>query len=800
MRKLSTLLLLLLIAIGAKAADFDLAIENASLDQDLYLAGDEATLTVNLVNNGDRTVSGFTIMYSIDGSEGVVNTFTTTLNSTRTSTKKIKLTIPEIGNGIHQLTVKADLVRDDVTDEVPGNNTVDNKFVIYNPSDAIDKKSLMEQFTTIKCVNCPYGDAVLDATIADRDDVVWIAHHVGYGTDELTIDGSNTIMNNYGINYAPAAMLDRTVVTGSSPVFGLGYSDATAGASVVNPYITKCVNNPTFIGFQNLSGTLNADKTSVTINVKGTRVNEYAALYDDVNVTVYLVENNCYAAVGQTGNTSKHYHDNVIRAMLNSPMGTAVEWNGNEFEYTVTADIDSKWNTDNLRVVALINKPFTTTNASQVLNCDETALVSGESDSYDISIEKLTLDNAMCAMGDSNTARVSIKNVGTVALNDYSIDLYLGDKVILTKDYTTNLNVNSAASKRLVFDIPEGTESGEYVVKAVIRINGHSDINTDNNSAEATLAIYDAADAYKKTVLLEQFTTIKCVNCPYGDAVLEKFMEDRDNAVWVAHHVGYYTDELTIDESNDMMTNFGINFAPGAMLNRTQLEEDRMEISLGYSNAASGAKILSGYMDTVLATPVFVGISGIGSTVSEDGKTMDITVVGERNPKYASLYDDAYVTVYLVENNCYAVQAQSGDSSKHYHDNVIRHTVTPIMGTPIEWNGNTFTYTATSDVATKWNTDNMRVVAFINKPYTTSTESQVYNAAEQKVGTSKVHAVNADNYSVSYNNGSVSVAGASNVEVYSIDGRRVANSNLNNGLYLIRFTVNGKVVTLKHAF
>jgi hypothetical protein len=175
--------------------------------------------------------------------------------------------------------------------------------------------------------------------------------------------------------------------------------------------------------------------------------------------------------------------------------------------------------------------------------------------------------------------------------------------------------------------------------------------------------------------------------------------------------------------------------------------------------------------------------------------------MGERSDKYASIYDGAYVSVYLIEDNCYAAKGQTGNTSKHYHDNVIRASVTPILGTEINWNGNTFTYSNQVDMNSKWNIDNMRVVAFINKPYTTSNNSQVYTAEEAKANSGdKVQAINADNYNVSFNNGTVAVSGASNVEVYSIDGRRVANSNLNNGLYLIRFTVNGKVMTIKRAF
>jgi hypothetical protein len=804
MRKLSTLLLLLLIAVGAKAAEFDLSIVSASLDKDLYLAGDEASLTVNLANNGTRTISGFTIEYSVDGGEAVTTTFTTTLNATRTSSKRIAITIPDLGNGTHTLTVKANLVRDDVTDEDLSNNEATYVYCVYNPQDALDRKVLLEHFTTIRCTNCPYGDAVLEKALADRTDVVWVAHHAGYGTDELTVSGSSDMVTNFSVSGAPSAMLDRTVVSGTTPPFGIGYTDANQGAPIVTTYIEKCLNEPTFVGINSIKADLNAEKSAVTLTVKGARLSDYADLYDNANITIYLVEDNCYAIVAQTGDTSKHYHDNVIRAMVTPTMGTPIQWNGNDFEYTATAEISEKWNTEKMRVVAIINKPYTTAAASQIYNCDEAAMVYAETDTYDMQMEKVTLDEDMYAIGSSATARATVKNIGTVALQDYAVDLYIDDALILTKEYSSNLNVNSASAKRLVFNVPTDLTSGEHALKATVRLTGDvADMDNSNDSAETIIVVYDTADTFPKKVLLEQFTTIQCVNCPYGDNVLDKFTEDRSDVVWVAHHVGYYTDELTLDDSSTIMYNFGVGGAPYAMLNRTYLDESDTvpPFGIGYYNATTGANILNGYMDTLLSTPIFVGFTSIGSTLSDDGQTLNIKVMGERSDKYASIYDGAYVSVYLIEDNCYAAKGQTGNTSKHYHDNVIRASVTPILGTEINWNGNTFTYSNQVDMNSKWNIDNMRVVAFINKPYTTSNNSQVYTAEEAKANSGdKVQAINADNYNVSFNNGTVAVSGASNVEVYSIDGRRVANSNLNNGLYLIRFTVNGKVMTIKRAF
>lgn len=243
-----------------------------------------------------------------------------------------------------------------------------------------------------------------------------------------------------------------------------------------------------------------------------------------------------------------------------------------------------------------------------------------------------------------------------------------------------------------------------------------------------SMALTAQADTYPRKVLLEHFTTMKCVNCPRGNNTLTESVKGR-NVVWVAHHVGYYTDELTADDSNEMLY-FGIDGAPYAMIDRTVWENDALKVSIGYSNALGGAKIVGGYIDKAAEVPANVGIS-ITNTYNETTRELQVTVDLERN---SDLPENALLTVQMVENGVYAQASQSGAPNIHRHNNVYRRSLTNILGDEITWTDDKSSTSYTLTVPEEWNEASTRVVAFVNPPRDRyqPTNNSVYNAQESQ--------------------------------------------------------------------
>lgn len=242
-------------------------------------------------------------------------------------------------------------------------------------------------------------------------------------------------------------------------------------------------------------------------------------------------------------------------------------------------------------------------------------------------------------------------------------------------------------------------------------------------AAAATGSVW--ADTYPRKVLVEQFTTIMCPNCPYGDAVLKAATDGREDFVWVAHHIGYYTDELTVDDSNKL-TVYGVNFAPGAMISRSfqdQQGKTTRVLNIGYTNASAGGTVIGGYMDNVLATEANVGIT-LAPEFDEATSKLKVKVDLEKNE---DLPAEAVLTVMVAENSVYAKQGQAGAASVHRHNHVYRRSFTDILGDEIDWNGNTYSKEFEMDVPEEWWPSRLYVVAFVNMPYSMTGNAEVLN-------------------------------------------------------------------------
>jgi len=89
-------------------------------------------------------------------------------------------------------------------------------------------------------------------------------------------------------------------------------------------------------------------------------------------------------------------------------------------------------------------------------------------------------------------------------------------------------------------------------------------------SQATTFYVYESA--YPRTLLLEHFTSLPCVNCPPVDRKLEEVVAGRSDVAWVSHHVGYKNDEFTLAAENALI-HYGVNGNPYIMLDRTAFNE-----------------------------------------------------------------------------------------------------------------------------------------------------------------------------------------------------------------------------------
>ena len=361
----------------ATLPETDLAIGDFTMDKTFYKTDEPLNFSFNLSNEGTKSISGYSISYRINDGEEITEDINKSINAGAKETYSKEIPANDYGEGTHQIKVYISKLAGGAIDEIALNDTLKGTFSIYATS--YPHKILLEQFTTINCVNCPYGGKVLTAAISERDDVVWVAHHVGYGTDELTISESGDYLN-FGVSGAPAAMVDRTKIPAATdtnyPPFGIGYSNTIAGAKIVTSYMDYCAAIPAFVSVS-IENEYDPQTRQLSITVNGERNAIFNTFYPKANISVFLTENGILAKTAQSGANKNYVHNHVLRAILTETFGSNIEWENNKFTYTTTTTLDEAWIAGRMNVIAIVNKPFdaqTSPNDAQVLNVEESAI------------------------------------------------------------------------------------------------------------------------------------------------------------------------------------------------------------------------------------------------------------------------------------------------------------------------------------------------------------------------------------------------------------------------------------------
>lgn len=351
----------------------DVAIESCTFDRVYSKIGEPTTATVGIANYGTETVTAPTLYYTLASGQEVTVPVEGTIASNETKLVTVSLNTDACKEGFNDLKLRID-----PDDGYAPNNEYSLQIACYATS--YTHKSLIEHFTTLVCVNCPAGHAVLNKLTADRDDYVWVAHHVGYGTDELTVNSSNTIYSIAAVSGAPFAMFDRRILSGVSysnkaPAFGIGYGDANYGANFLKPSFDYCVNTAAFMSV-NIDNKYDDDTRTLTTTVSGERNSLLSLFYPEQNLSVQLVEDRVETEAAQVGSGEK-VHSHVFRTSLTPIVGEELTWDGNTYTRTYTYEIPEGWNAKNLRVVAFAAIPPVSGDSrhADVINANEQPVV-----------------------------------------------------------------------------------------------------------------------------------------------------------------------------------------------------------------------------------------------------------------------------------------------------------------------------------------------------------------------------------------------------------------------------------------
>lgn len=421
---------------------------------------------------------------------------------------------------------------------------------------------------------------------------------------------------------------------------------------------------------------------------------------------------------------------------------------------------------------------------------------------YDLELQDITVKEYL-RTGDEFSIKGSIKNHGAKAIDFYDVQYQIGDNAPVT--VTLDTRIEPASIEEFTIDGIKTEVDGKFdVVVTITDLDGHTDEDPSNNSLKTT--INSLSNLATRKILLEQFSTASCTNCPRAHEILENIVGESDDVAWVVHHAGYGYDTFTADASRKYVTFYGgYTYAPALMLDRTNLAEQGATGSSSSGSTAAATPVFQitneksteNLIDYCLSQPAFITIN-IEDAYNEETSELQVKVYGE---SLVEFNNPTYMNIFITESGMVNYQAGAGAMSNDYvHNHALRTTMTPTWGDEITYNEDgSFEKTYSLNLKEAWKPENMEIVAFIsNYNENDLNDCIVHNVEKKEITYTSIESIDRDKCNVWTNGKTICISGEYNcADVYTIDGRLIKSVkhtqsfDINtNGIYVI--VIDGK--------
>lgn len=298
-----------------------------------------------------------------------------------------------------------------------------------------------------------------------------------------------------------------------------------------------------------------------------------------------------------------------------------------------------------------------------------------------------------------------VRNIGTDTVTGFDISLHMQDVAKpFTQHYDCDVKYGDTFSFTYSFPMDINPADGKReVTLTVTRVNGKTDTDMTDNSREGNYRIvpYDMT----RHVLLEEFTTEKCGNCPRVAGWVHELLEQpryNDLVVPVCLHSGYGTDRFTIpsDVEYEWFYSPTYIYAPSVMI-------DRMRSSDGVPTFNPSSKeALAATVDAAAAIPANVSVS---LHAEYDDAKVYATVRGSKT--VYELCENPRLVCVITEDEL-PDPLQSGYDGLFVQQHVSR-AVNETFGVPVPFAGEEYEYTVDLPIGNVENKQNMNLVAYI---------------------------------------------------------------------------------------
>lgn len=425
------------------------------------------------------------------------------------------------------------------------------------------------------------------------------------------------------------------------------------------------------------------------------------------------------------------------------------------------------------------------------------AIVTGENlPRYDLKLENVSvLENY--PIETPMKINIDVRNVASYTITGFDVTCTIDDVEPIVTHIDCNLEYDSVG--QYMFTILPSLQELKKNVRmsiAITNLNEGEDQYTDNNRKDVLFNVINKV--YNRNLVIEEFTTEQCSQCPGGSALLHEAMDvvkeeyPNQQVNLICHHTGFYEDWLTVDASQNMLWLFnqgGSTYAPAFMADRTGV----------WSNPGSAEK-MAAKLRNRLDRPAYVGLE-MDATYDVESKKLSVTVTGERSIIFCE--NAPRITIYLTENNIKA-RNQAGSGTEYIHYGVLRaYNDTWGWGEVINWNeDNTFEYKCDFTIKDKWVSDNMEIIAFVGDYNSDDATSCVIENSIMRPFTdfyfSGIDASKNDNVRVYVEDNDIVVDGSyDDVKVYSVNGYEMTHHNLPAGIYIVKVSTENDSTAIR---
>ena len=356
----------------------------------------------------------------------------------------------------------------------------------------------------------------------------------------------------------------------------------------------------------------------------------------------------------------------------------------------------------------------------------------------DLAVVAATIARPQVRYGDTFQVDFTVRNkaMEPVSGASYTVSVEGHEVARFTSDTSLSHRQQESFSCQVNSDLVPLGLNHTVTVEAALE----GDERTGNNTATALFSTYETS--YEHKLLIEEFSTEECPNCPRAIETFATLMEEgfEEKTVSVVHHVGFYTDWLTVDDDVAYTWFYGIDgtFAPAAMYDRRPFTD------YGGSNGSSGMGVVPvtqvAYPDNVrpqleaaLAFPAFVSVAPTLS-YKADTRQMDVTVRMEKQDIFDTQCAEPRLTVFVVEDSILHHHQAGYSSSTFHHRHVNRGHLSDVWGDPVTFTDGTAERTYSITLPALWNAHHVGVVAFVhNRDEDNRNNNIVFNAAHATV-------------------------------------------------------------------